>query len=44
MLDHVKVDLLPPVMVNGEPGEAAMQDLDRLADEILKKHKEVNIV
>jgi flavorubredoxin len=44
MLDHVKVDLLSPVMVNGEPGEAAMQDLDRLADEILKKHKEVNIV
>jgi len=44
MLDHVKVDLLPPVMVNGEPGEVTMQDLDQLADEILKKHKEINIV
>jgi flavorubredoxin len=44
MLDHVKVELLPPVMVTGEPGEATMQDLDRLADEILKKHKEINIV
>jgi len=44
MLDHVKVEILPAVMVNGEPGEATMQDLDRLADEILKKHKEINIV
>ncbi len=44
MLDHVKVELIPPVMVLGEPGEATMQDLDRLADEILKKHKEINIV
>jgi flavorubredoxin len=44
MLDHVKVDLIPPVLVMGEPGEATMQDLDRLADEILKKHKEINIV
>ena len=44
MLDHVKVDLLPPVTVTGEPGETTMQDLDRLADEILKKHKEINIV
>jgi len=43
MLDHVKVELLPQVMVNGEPGEAAMQDLDNLADEILKKHTELGI-
>jgi flavorubredoxin len=44
MLDHVKVELIPPVLVMGEPGETTMQDLDRLADEILKKHKEINIV
>jgi flavorubredoxin len=44
MLDHVKVEVLPPVLVKGQPDEAAMQDLDRLADEILKKHKEINIV
>ena len=44
MLDHVKVEVLEPVMVKGQPDEAAMQGLDRLADEILKKHKELGIV
>jgi len=44
MLDHVKVEILPPVMVLGEPDEATMAALDRLADDILKKHKEINIV
>lgn len=44
MLDHVKVEVLEPVLVRGLPDEAAMQGLDRLADEILKKHKELGIV
>jgi flavorubredoxin len=44
MLDHVKVEVLEPVMIKGAPDEAAMVALDRLADEILKKHKESNIV
>jgi flavorubredoxin len=44
MLDHVNVELIPPVMVLGEPSEVTMQALDQLADEILKKHKEINIV
>ncbi|NMB77812.1 MAG: FprA family A-type flavoprotein [Methanomicrobiales archaeon] len=44
MLDHVKVEVLEPVIVRGLPDEAAMQGLDRLADEILKKHKEISIV
>jgi flavorubredoxin len=44
MLDHVKVEVLEPVMIKGVPDEAAMVALDRLADEILKKHKESNIV
>ena len=44
MLDHVKVEVMPPIMVLGEPDEKTMQALDRLADEILKKHKELNIV
>jgi len=44
MLDHVNVQLIPPVMVQGEPDEAALQALDRLADEILRKHKEIGIV
>jgi flavorubredoxin len=44
MLDHVKVEILEPVFVRGLPDEAAMQGLDRLADDILKKHQEIRIV
>lgn len=44
MIDHLKVELLEPVMVRGLPDDAAMRGLDRLADDILKKHKEINIV
>jgi flavorubredoxin len=44
MLDHVKVEVLEPVLVRGLPDEAAMQGLDRLADDILKKHQEIRIV
>ena len=43
MLDHVKVELLEPVMVRGLPDESTTKALDRLADDILKKHKELNI-
>jgi flavorubredoxin len=44
LLDHVKVEVLEPVIVKGLPDEVAMRGLDRLADDILKKHKEINIV
>jgi flavorubredoxin len=44
MLDHVKVEVLQPVLVRGLPDEAAMQGLDRLADDILRKHQEIGIV
>lgn len=44
MLDHVKVEMLEPVLVRGLPDEAAMLGLDRLADDILKKHQEISIV
>jgi flavorubredoxin len=44
MLDHVKVEVLEPVMVKGLPDEVTMKALDRLADDILKKHKEMNEV
>jgi flavorubredoxin len=44
MLDHVKVEVLQPVLVRGLPDEAAMQGLDRLADDILRKHQETGIV
>lgn len=44
MLDHVKVEMLEPVMVKGQPDEGTLQALDRLAEDILKRHKEINIV
>jgi flavorubredoxin len=44
MLDHVKVEMIEPVMVKGLPDENALRELNRLADEILKKHRESNIV
>jgi flavorubredoxin len=44
MLDHVKVEVIEPVMVKGLPDETTFLALNRLADEILKKHKDSNIV
>ena len=44
MLDHVKVEVLEPVMVRGLSDEPALRGLDRLADEIAKKHKESNLL
>jgi flavorubredoxin len=43
MLDHVKVEILEPVMVKGLPDEKTLAALDRLADDIARKHKENNI-
>lgn len=44
MLDHLKVEVLEPVMVKGLPDEKTLAALDRLADDIARKHKENNIV
>ncbi|MCK9590757.1 MAG: FprA family A-type flavoprotein [Methanoregula sp.] len=44
MLDHVKIEIIEPVMVKGLPEETTFQALNRLADDILKKHKDSNIV
>jgi flavorubredoxin len=44
MLDHLKVELIEPVMVKGLPDETTFQALNRLADDILKKHRENNLV
>jgi len=44
MLDHVKVEVLEPVVIKGLPDEAALVALNRLADDIAKKHKEIGIL
>jgi flavorubredoxin len=44
MLSNLKVELLEPVVIKGFPKEENFKALDRLADEILNKHKEHNLV
>ena len=44
MLDHVKIEIIEPVMVKGLPDETTFKALDRLADDITKKHRDNNII
>jgi flavorubredoxin len=44
MIPNLKVEVLEPVVVKGVPGEEAFKALDRLADEIENKHKELGII
>lgn len=43
MMPNLKVEILDPVVVKGVPSEADFKALDRLADEIVNKHKEQSI-
>jgi flavorubredoxin len=43
MIPNIKAEILEPVQVKGEPKEPDYTALDRLADEILAKHKEIGI-
>jgi flavorubredoxin len=44
MMTNMKVELIDPVVVKGFPKEGDFKSLDKLADEIVKKHKEHNII
>jgi len=44
MIPNLKVEILEPIVIKGFPKEKDFKALDRLADEILNKHKERNIV
>ena len=44
MMPNLKVEILDPVVVKGVPKEADFKALDRLADEIVNKHREHNII
>ena len=44
MMSSLKVELLKPVVIKGFPKKEDFKALDRLADEILSKHKEQNLV
>ncbi|MCK4980014.1 MAG: FprA family A-type flavoprotein, partial [Candidatus Delongbacteria bacterium] len=43
MLGNLKVELLSTVLVKGFPGENDFHALDDLADEILEKHKDLDL-
>ena len=44
MMPNVKAQVLEPVLAKGEPKEADFAAIDKLADEILARHKEIGIV
>lgn len=44
MLGNLKVELIPPVIVKGYPKEDDFKALERLAGDILAKHKAINII
>ncbi len=44
MLTNLKIDVIEPLVIKGFPKEEDLKALDVLADNILKKHKEHNIV
>lgn len=43
-MPNLKVQVLNPVVAKGHPKEADLKGLDKLADEILDKHKELKLV
>jgi flavorubredoxin len=44
MLTNLKVEILEPVLAKGEPTDSDFAALEKLADEILVKHKKIGIV
>jgi flavorubredoxin len=43
MIPNISVEIIKPVVIKGLPREADFDSLDTLADEILKRHKDLNI-
>ncbi len=43
MLPNLKVQMIDPVVIKGHPKDADFRALDKLADEILARHKEIKI-
>jgi flavorubredoxin len=44
LLGNLKVEMLTPVIVKGYPKAKDLQALEKLADEILDKHKQANLI
>jgi flavorubredoxin len=43
IMPNIKAEVIEPVLAKGEPREAEYAALDKLADEILSKHREIGI-
>lgn len=44
LLDRLKAEILEPVVIKGYPKSSDLDKLDKLADNILEKHKELGII
>jgi flavorubredoxin len=44
MLSSVKPELLEPVYIRGAPGAETVREIERLAEDIAKKHREIGIL
>jgi flavorubredoxin len=44
LIPNLKVEIIPPVYITGQPTAADFEALDKLADAVLAKHKEANLV
>lgn len=44
IIANLKAEIIPPVLVKGQPKEPDFAKLDELADEIFKKHKAANLL
>ena len=43
LIANLKVEILTPVIAKGHPKNEDFTALDKLADQILNKHKEINV-
>lgn len=43
-MSNLKVELLEPLIIKGHPKDSDFESLDKLADSILEKHRELNII
>jgi hypothetical protein len=44
MLPNLKAEVIDPVLVKGLPDDEDLVAVERLADQILKKHEEFNLI
>jgi flavorubredoxin len=44
LIPNLKVELIEPVVIKGYPKEEDLEALDRLADEIVEKHKSIDVM